>query len=398
MIELSLEQDLLVASCAPAVSEPLSLPDPSALRWDSLLADARWHRMSPLLWRRLGPAVAQGAEVPVRVAEALRSEVRDNSAKSLIHERFMGELLSELDRAGIPVMLLKGAALVEAVYRDPALRPMDDVDLLVRAADIREAQHLVESLGYKVSGASLGRDDEARLASNFHHYPLIHPSGGLAVEIHHHLTSTTAAFDISGYWDRAVPSGSGSHLLPAPEDLFLHVAIHFTEDRIARRRYALGQLADLSWIAHRWDLDWTELARRADSYGESERLFLALEMMRCLRLGGPPAEVVMSLQPGGYQPRMGDRFLQHRVLRSRPSVAVEEFVRGNRRLLSGDTGLEWFVRPGEPVPSRTRLRLRQAAYRIGKIRAMAPSPGQVVDDLILSRWILGLRDGRSKRG
>ena len=40
-------------------------------------------------------------------------------------------------QAGVPFLVLKGAALAHLVYGDPRLRPMRDVDLLIRKADGR---------------------------------------------------------------------------------------------------------------------------------------------------------------------------------------------------------------------------------------------------------------------
>ena len=61
-------------------------------------------------------------------------------------------VVAQLREAGIPSLMLKGAALSLAFYRDPGLRPMRDVDLLVpkeRSADA--ARKLVE-LGFKPEG------------------------------------------------------------------------------------------------------------------------------------------------------------------------------------------------------------------------------------------------------
>src|SRR5262245_43289127 len=48
-------------------------------------------------------------------------------------------VLGELQRRGVDAMLLKGAALTLVHYRDHGLRPMEDVDLLVREAQCQSA-------------------------------------------------------------------------------------------------------------------------------------------------------------------------------------------------------------------------------------------------------------------
>ena len=49
----------------------------------------------------------------------------------------------------IPVVVLKGAALATTLYPDPALRPLSDIDLLVRREHLDAAVQAVKSLGYR---------------------------------------------------------------------------------------------------------------------------------------------------------------------------------------------------------------------------------------------------------
>src|SRR5204863_7062817 len=64
----------------------------------------------------------------------------------LLHE--LGLCLQQLSAARVEVIVLKGAALAQAVYRDLSLRPMGDVDLLVRRADVATTTHLLAQQGY----------------------------------------------------------------------------------------------------------------------------------------------------------------------------------------------------------------------------------------------------------
>src|SRR5215831_10266794 len=59
-------------------------------------------------------------------------------------------LLQGLEGAGIDAVVLKGLALVARFYRDPGLRPMADVDVLVPARDAARAGAVAESLGLRL--------------------------------------------------------------------------------------------------------------------------------------------------------------------------------------------------------------------------------------------------------
>ena len=56
----------------------------------------------------------------------------------LLHHE-AGEMLRALERGRVDTLLLKGAALTFLDYPEPSLRPMADVDVLVRPGDIRRA-------------------------------------------------------------------------------------------------------------------------------------------------------------------------------------------------------------------------------------------------------------------
>ena len=389
---------LLRAAAPPAIRGGVG-PRPAPVDWARVVDLARWQRLSPLLWRYLSDAQIQ-AEVPEDILDELRSDYRETAARNMVFGTHVDNVLATLAGAGIPGMLLKGSALVRSVYPEVALRPMNDVDILVPQSAIREAQSIVEGMGYRPMFAALERDDDQRLADHFHHFPLVSDTGGVVLELHQHVTAAGSRFDIEGYWARArAGSGAPAYLLPSPEDLFLHVAIHFAEDRIARRKFGLGQLADLAWISARWPIDWVTLGDRAKSYGESDRLFLALMALQQLFGDIAPASLVVQLRPTSFRTDLAERFVSERILRTRPAIALEYFAQGKRRLFPGARGLEWYVRLDDVGrPSRARLRARQAGARLRKLFSAAPTPLQLVDDLRLSRWVLGLRRSEDREG
>ena len=219
-------------------------------------------------------------------------------------------ILALLEREQVPVMLLKGAALVEAVYPHPGLRTMVDLDLLVPRPEIQRAHALVQTLGYSVGGARVSRDDAHVLATYHHHYPLRRDGGAVTIEVHQGLVEDRPDFDVDGIWERAVPSDEGGHrhFLQAPEDFALHVAMHFAKDRMSRHESALGQLADLVRIAERWPVDWEVTADRARASLVADRLFVALASAQLLFGELAPREVVASLEPAELHagPRRAD--------------------------------------------------------------------------------------------
>lgn len=110
-----------------------------AYDWNEVVDAAAYHNLSPLLFKRL----KQGGTwtcVPADAWERLRLAYFASANRNRRLYLQLRPLLAGLRTAGIPVIVLKGAYLAEAVYGDIALRPMGDVDLLVPSADLPGAR------------------------------------------------------------------------------------------------------------------------------------------------------------------------------------------------------------------------------------------------------------------
>ncbi len=86
------------------------------------------------------------------------------------------------DAAGIRLLPLKGALFAEALYGDVALRPMVDVDLAVRPAELTAAVALVERHGYR----RLFDDGPRYVGRHAHDVAFVADDGGV-LELHYRL-------------------------------------------------------------------------------------------------------------------------------------------------------------------------------------------------------------------
>src|SRR5262245_12445960 len=86
-------------------------------------------RLLPLLYRRLERDGAQD-----EIARKLKGVYRHAWYGNQLRLRDAALVAGELRRRGTEPMLLKGAALTLLHYRDYGLRPMEDVDILVRTS------------------------------------------------------------------------------------------------------------------------------------------------------------------------------------------------------------------------------------------------------------------------
>lgn len=260
-----------------------------------LAAQAERHRAGPLLRERL---VRHGLldVLPATAREALEAQYLANSVRALSGYHELGVLHDRLADAGIPVIALKGIYLARAVYQEPGLRPMGDMDLLFRVPDLGRVQTLLQGLGYR-------REDDERPIEDFltlrHHLPPFRRPGAINIEVHMFIERPTAGFsiDTDGLWDRARawPVGERRLLALAPEDLLLHLCLHgvyhhgFNMDLLA--------VTDIARVVALEPVDWDVVVERARAWGVEQPAYYGLELSRCLLGAKVPAVVLAALGP-----------------------------------------------------------------------------------------------------
>jgi hypothetical protein len=183
---------------------------------------------------------------------------------SSVRERCIDQLLTAFAAAGIPIILLKGAALAHRIYSSPALRPMVDVDVLVNARDTERAVAIAVGLGYIFS-----RRHQSRFAGRIHHLPqaLTVQSGfRITLEIHRdtmspdhgdNLTLTTLTAAPQPF--RRGPGPDGMAL--GHTDMLRHLSRHAFEPARQVRLIALYDLWRYQAIFHD-EIDWRVLLNR----------------------------------------------------------------------------------------------------------------------------------------
>jgi len=160
----------------------------------------------------------------------------------LLHEYHT--VAAALADAGLEAIPLKGIHLATLVYPDPALRPMGDIDLLVRSTQVDTIGSLLLRLGYERFSPSRYDDPHA-------HHETYHATGRAPVELHWHLgqhgDQRTRPVDMEGLWARAVAAkidGLPTRVL-APIDAFLYNCLHIYSHGF---RVGLRRILDLREI------------------------------------------------------------------------------------------------------------------------------------------------------
>lgn len=175
-------------------------------------------RLFGLLARRLSTLVPDDPRLP-----QLKAAARHTSFENLVHLSNIDTVIGMLDEAGIETVVLKGAALLLSVYDNASLRPIADVDILVRPDRQRDAIALFSAAGWTADA----RDHLGNHA--------IGMEGGLiAVDVHRavsqelvdpHDPGNRWVFDHRVPAPKSLPSGREVMILD-PAAALLHTIVH----------------------------------------------------------------------------------------------------------------------------------------------------------------------------
>lgn len=225
-------------------------------------------------------------------------------ARNLVLLREAEEAIAALERRSVPVLVVKGAALLGAVYELDE-RAMEDVDLLVLPPDRARAIAALEQAGF----ARVGMRDRP-LGNLLHHACAFARDPGFPIDLHTAVAYPPRfALAPADLFARSVPwelAGETRARRPDGADLLLWACVHAIADELTGD----GRLvADVERLAQRGDLDWDELAARARRSRCAAALWLALRHARLRGAAAVPEPAERRLAPGRLRRAYLERLL-----------------------------------------------------------------------------------------
>jgi hypothetical protein len=260
-----------------------------------------------------------------------------SAARSIRLRRDLERLIDALSKAAIPVILLKGAALATSVYDHFTLRPMGDIDLLVKHGNLDRAREAVLAAGYLP--AASGQSAEWYRLNHHHDQPLHSPDHQVTVELHFHIIPPGYPFPvpIDELWERAKPVrvGKCQALVLSPEDLLLHSCIHLAGINLVQGQ--LRGLIDVTTTIRRFQdsLRWPLLVQLALRYAAVAEVYHTLLLAREHTGAEVPAgtlrELKQALPCGAFERQLANvlfrRAVVHQEERLVPTGLIQEACR-----------------------------------------------------------------------
>jgi Uncharacterised nucleotidyltransferase len=302
-MELSPERRLLLA-CAKAslsaedlqrIAQELSHAD---LDWNYLTATACAHGVAPLIYHNLHRSGATPL-LPPRATETLRNSYYGNAARNSFLYGELRNVLNAFRDKQIEVIVLKGAALAETVYPNRALRPMSDIDLLVKKEKLAEVEATLLDMGYVLEDRAKGKE----FYQERHYHWVFSKKPDIDIEIHWHVKRPTGAFeiDIRGLWKsaQAIKVVGVEALILSPEALLLYLCQHFWKHNLNGGIRPFIDIAETGRF-YQSKINWREVARLSAQWQMNPCAYLELSLARELLDAPIPESFLKELKPGNF--------------------------------------------------------------------------------------------------
>lgn len=284
--------------------DPQSACALTLVEWDLLLRQARTANLLArlaYLFERHGIAGC----VPEQVTRHLEGAAVIAARHRVAVEWEIGHIGRALESAGLPLLLLKGAAYVAADLPPARGRTFSDIDILVPKARINEAEAAMMMHGWESSHHDAY--DQRYYREWMHELPpMQHGRRMTVVDVHHAILPETAASKPDSAKliaaSVAVPGRPGIHVLQ-PVDMVIHSACHlFHEEELDK---GLRDLTDLDALLRHFSAQpdfWTTLARRARELDLVRPVYYALRYTTLLLHTPVPPDAITAMSASKPSP------------------------------------------------------------------------------------------------
>ncbi len=268
--------------------------------WESLVDMALRFKVGGIFYREMRSPGFPAELIPAGGRKRLREAYRNLATMNTSLFLDVLRVLKSLGAARMPVIALKGLSLARNVYGDIALRPMSDVDLLVREEDLVMAGRILLTLGYKQEFPAW-----ESMARTSQHLPPFKNDRGAMIELHRNIVSPDSPIkvDLDGLWERACPIkiDQVEVLALSLEDLLIHLCIHACYH--LQTGIDLIPFCDIAGMTRRSaeKIDWRTVGERATRWGGQKCVYLMLLLVRELLGTGPPDSITSEMKPADYR-------------------------------------------------------------------------------------------------
>ncbi len=268
-------------------------------------------RVDLLLWERL-ECVQDNDFIGLRVRQ------KEYALWHLRIKNTLSQILTALNEAKLPVLIMRGQALAETLYIQPHTRPQSDIDLIFEPACALQAKQVLWDIGFRPDSVYADMFVRGDIQLDIHTEPL----GIERIQAWQYLTPLRAK-DFFKYGQEGRLAGEKALLLH-PRVNLPYLCFHALKHSFER----LLWLYDIALLAN--DISakqqWNEVVQGIEDYKLERPCFYALSYAKAHLGADVPDEMLDKICPdmGFVERRLFKRHMHHEVI---PYLAERLFAR-----------------------------------------------------------------------
>jgi len=275
------------------------------LNWDYIFDCSIKQGITPLFYWSL-KKLNNSKDVPPETMQGLEKRYYNNLARNMLFYNELNKVLKAFKKANIDVIVLKGAFLAEEIYKNIGLRPMSDIDLLVKEKDLQKVKVEMNKLMYFPKYVFPTKLHEQQFKLLNEELPYENKTKKITLEIHWNIQSPKHldGIKIEDFWENAksVKVAGVETLTFAPENLLQHLCLHVDKHiklSTAPPAKPLRDFCDIAEVTtyYKNKIDWNYLVQSSKDYEVTEPVFQGLFIAKNYFQGCIPDETIQKLGP-----------------------------------------------------------------------------------------------------
>ena len=294
-----------------------------SIDWDCFLKKARENGVSAVVYSKLNEIKKDCTHIPSFILKKLKKVYYLNATKnSLIYEE-LGKVLKIFSNAGLQVIVLKGAVLAEKIYGNLALRPMTDVDLLVKKEDLIFLDEQMKILGYRPSDISVKDIDFSSGYLTTIDYRSLSPNSP-SFHVHWHFVNSSIpnesyikSIKIEDIWRDAEKTriSDVETMVMAPHHLLIHLSEHAL--RVTHSLSKISFFCDIGEVVNSYQerLDWDRLLKESLKFNLNRMVYISLYFASRFLETKIPENVLLKLRPERFS--LGEKIFMNSISKNK---------------------------------------------------------------------------------
>jgi hypothetical protein len=280
-LKLSIEDKLVLATAKlnPTDAEIKSMDEliVSVYDWEYFTDAVIRNSLGPLAYRNFSYTENYSLIPEETISKFKQQYIVAFDHNKKLYEHFF-QAVNAFSDQGIQVIALKGIFLAETIYQDTGLRPMSDIDLLVKKEDALKCASILKERGY-TTREIFKSDFTAKNSLKKHLPPLV--SGNVSIELHvqAHVEDPEYSVEINDYWKnaRSADIAKTRTLALSPGDLLQYLCIHL-DYHFYCGMILLYQYCDIAGVIkfYKNEFDWNDFIRSCEKYNCSKSVYRQL--------------------------------------------------------------------------------------------------------------------------